>query len=68
MADEVTAQKHHRFDLICQNCHVGSLVVAIFEVIGHDTKAVFKGAVDLQKELFIRIRVVNHQLRANDFL
>ncbi len=68
MTGEATAQKYHRLDLICWYRRARSPVVAIFEVVGHDTKAVFKGAVDLQKELFIRIRVMNHQLCANDLL
>ncbi len=54
--------------MIYQDRRVGSPVVIVFEVVNHDTKAIFKGAVDLQEELFIRIWVVNHQLRTNDLL
>ncbi len=68
MAGEATAQKYHWLDLICWDCCAGSPVVVIFEVVGHDTKVVFKGAIDLQEELFIGIQVVNHQLCANDLL
>ncbi len=37
-------------------------------MVGHEIKAVFKGAIDLQEELFIRIRMMNHQLHTNDLL
>ncbi len=68
MIGEITAQKHHRFDLVCWDRYIGSPVVTVFEVVGHNVKAVFKEAVDLQEELFIRIRIMNHQLRTNDLL
>ncbi len=65
---KTTTQKHHQLDLVHWYRHTRNPVVAIFEVIDHDIKAVFKGAIDLQKELFIRIRVINHQLHTNDLL
>ncbi len=47
MAGEATVQKHHQLDLVCWDRRVGGPVVAVFEVVGHDVKAVFKGVVDL---------------------
>ncbi len=37
-------------------------------MVDHDIKTVFKGVIDLQEELFIRIWMINHQLHANDLL
>ncbi len=37
-------------------------------MINHNTKTAFKEVVDLQKKLFIRIQIMNHQLYTNDLL